>query len=128
MLRKAKSMHETGIAWDVLETAKQAAVRAGGPLATVCVRLGEMSGLVADSLSFAFDALKSQAGVPGARLVIEPIAVEAHCPKCGSKRLPEGELILWCMDCGTPMRVSSGEQMEIAWIEVDEAAETEPRL
>jgi Zn finger protein HypA/HybF involved in hydrogenase expression len=27
-------------------------------------------------------------------------------------------LILWCPDCGSPMRVVSGEQMEIAWIEV----------
>ena len=121
-------MHETGIAWDVLETAKQTAIGAGAPLLRVCVRLGEMSGVVADSLSFAFDALKIQAGVPGASLVIEPIKVEALCPKCGSKSLPEGELILWCMDCGTPMRLCSGEQLEIAWIEVDEAVQSEPRL
>lgn len=113
------TMHETGIAWDILETAGREAVRAGSPLSTVCVRLGELSGLAAESLTFAFDALKSQAGVPGVSLLIEPIPVEAVCPRCGSKRLPEGELILWCVDCGTPMRVCSGEQMEIAWIEVD---------
>lgn len=114
-------MHETGIAWDILETARQEAARAGAPLSTVCVRLGAMSGVVADALSFAFDALKSQSGVPGASLVIEPIPVEALCPKCGSRRLPEGELILWCIECGAPMRVCSGEQIEVAWIEVDDA-------
>ena len=114
-------MHETGIAWDILETARKEAARAGSRLSTVCVRLGEMSGVVAEALTFAFDALKSQAGVAEARLMIEPIPVEALCPQCGSNRLPEGELILWCMECGTPMRVCSGEQMEIAWIEVDDA-------
>jgi hydrogenase nickel incorporation protein HypA/HybF len=111
-------VHETGIAWDILETAKQEAARAGAPLATVGVRLGEMSGVVAEALRFAFEALRAEAGVPEAGLVIEPIPVEALCPKCGSTRRPEGDLILWCTDCGSPMRVVSGEQMEIAWIEV----------
>jgi hydrogenase nickel incorporation protein HypA/HybF len=119
-------VHETGIAWNILGTAKQEAARAGWPLSSVGVRLGRMSGVVADSLSFAFDALKSQAGVPQASLVIEPIPVEAVCPRCGSKKLPEGELILWCVECGAAMRVCSGEQMEIAWIEVDDAGRTEP--
>jgi hydrogenase nickel incorporation protein HypA/HybF len=112
------SVHETGIAWDILETARQEAARAGAPLATVGVRLGEMSGVFEEALRFAFEALRAEAGVPEAALVIEPIPVEALCPGCGSTRRPEGELILWCPDCGSPMRVVSGEQMEIAWIEV----------
>jgi hydrogenase nickel incorporation protein HypA/HybF len=111
-------VHETGIAWSILETAKQEAARAGAPLTAVGVRLGEMSGVVGEALSFAFEALRAEAGVPEAALVIEPIPVEALCPGCGSTRRPEGELILWCPDCGSPMRVVSGEQMEIAWIEV----------
>jgi hydrogenase nickel incorporation protein HypA/HybF len=111
-------VHETGIAWSILETAKQEAARAGTPLTAVGVRLGEMSGVVEEALRFAFDALRAEAGVPEAALVIEPIPVEALCPGCGSTRRPEGELILWCPDCGSPMRVVSGEQMEIAWIEV----------
>jgi hydrogenase nickel incorporation protein HypA/HybF len=115
---KAGRVHETGIAWSILETARQEAARAGAPLATVGVRLGEMSGVVGEALSFAFEALRAEAGVPEAELVIEPIPVEALCPGCGSTRRPEGDLILWCPDCGSPMRVVSGEQMEIAWIEV----------
>jgi hydrogenase nickel incorporation protein HypA/HybF len=115
---RSASVHETGIAWDILETARQEAARAGAPLATVGVRLGEMSGVVEEALRFAFEALRAEAGVPEAALVIEPIPVEALCPGCGSTRRPEGDLILWCPDCGSPMRVVSGEQMEIAWIEV----------
>jgi len=111
-------VHETGIAWEILETGKQEAARAGSPLKTVGVRLGEMSGVVGEALCFAFDALKGEAGVPGADLVIEPIPVEALCPGCSSTRVPEGDLVLWCPDCGSPMRIVSGEQMEIAWIEV----------
>lgn len=116
-------MHETGIAWSILETATAEAARAGGPLATVGVRLGEMSGVVAEALSFAFDALKVEAGVPDAALVVESVPVEALCPQCGSTTRPEGELILWCPECGSPMRIVSGEQMEIAWIEVHECAD-----
>jgi hydrogenase nickel incorporation protein HypA/HybF len=111
-------VHETGIAWEILETAKQEAARAGSPLIAVGVRLGELSGVVGEALCFAFDALKGEAGVPEADLVIEPIPVEALCPSCGSTRTPEGDLVLWCTDCGSPMRIVSGEQMEIAWIEV----------
>ncbi|MGD0577966.1 MAG: hydrogenase maturation nickel metallochaperone HypA [Bryobacteraceae bacterium] len=116
-------MHETGIAWSILETAKNEAARAGGPLARVGVRLGEMSGVVAEALCFAFDALKAEAGVADAALVVESVAVEALCPQCGSTTRPEGELILWCPGCGSPMRIVSGEQMEIAWIEVQESAD-----
>lgn len=119
-------MHETGIAWEILDTAKREAAQAGSPLNGVCVRLGEMSGVVAEALRFAFDALKNQCGVPEARLFIEPIEVEALCPRCGSSKLPEGELILWCAQCGTPMRVCSGEQMEIAWIEVEDVVAAAP--
>ena len=115
-------MHETGIAWSILETAKNEAARAGGPLTGVGVRLGEMSGVVAEALCFAFDALKAEAGVADAELVVEGVPVEALCPQCGSTTRPEGELILWCPGCGSPMRIVSGEQMEIAWIEVQTGA------
>ena len=118
-------MHETGIAWSILETAKKEAARAGAPLSAVGVRLGEMSGVVAEALSFAFDALKDEAGVPDAELVLERVPVEAQCPECGSTNRPEGELILWCTECGSPMRIVSGEQMQIAWIEVRDGAAPE---
>ena len=111
-------MHETGIAWSILEMANREAARAGAPLSAVGVRLGEMSGVVEEALSFAFDALKADAGAAQAELVVERVAVEALCPHCGSTTRPEGELILWCPHCGSPMRIVSGEQMEIAWIEV----------
>jgi hydrogenase nickel incorporation protein HypA/HybF len=74
-------VHETGIAWSILETAKQEAARAGTPLTAVGVRLGEMSGVVEEALRFAFDALRAEAGVPEAALVIEPIPVEALGPR-----------------------------------------------
>jgi len=59
-------VHETGIAWSILETAKLEAARAGAPLATVGVHLGEMSGVVEEALRFAFEALRAEAGVPEA--------------------------------------------------------------
>jgi hydrogenase nickel incorporation protein HypA/HybF len=111
-------MHESSIAWELLETAKGAA--AGAELERVCVRLGEMSGVVEEALRFAFDALKPQAGATGAELVIERIDVEVLCPQCGSRSRPEGELVLWCTACGAPMKVVNGEQMELLWVETAE--------
>ncbi len=102
--------------------ANREAARAGAPLSAVGVRLGEMSGVVEEALSFAFDALKAEAGAAGAELVVERVSVEALCPQCGSTTRPEGDLILWCPQCGSPMRIVSGEQMEIAWIEVQAPA------
>jgi hydrogenase nickel incorporation protein HypA/HybF len=108
-------MHETSIAWEILETARRAA--AGAELERVCVRLGGMSGVVEEALRFAFDALKPQAGAADAELVIERVAVEVLCPACGCRSRPEGDLVLWCPRCGAPMRVTSGEQLELAWVE-----------
>ena len=122
MDNKKFAMHETGIAWSILETAKKEAAKAGAPLSAVGVRLGEMSGVVAEALSFAFDAMKDEAGLPQVVLMLERVPVEVRCPDCGSTQRPEGELILWCPGCGSPMRVVSGEQMEIAWIEVRDGA------
>jgi len=120
--RRDCEVHETGIAWSILETARNEAARAGGPLSAVGVRLGEMSGVVAEALEFAFDALKAEAGLAAAELVVERVPVQALCPQCGSTARPEGELILWCPQCGSPMRIVEGEQMEIAWIEVQTGA------
>src|SRR5450759_765983 len=105
MFGRTGCVHEVGIAWEILERGKQEAARAGSPLKTVGVRLGEMSGVVAEALCFAFDALKGEAGVPEADLVIEPIPVEVLCRCCGSTKTPEGDLVLWCPDCGSPMRI-----------------------
>ena len=115
-------MHETGVAWSILETAKREAARNGGELARVGVRLGEMSGVVEEALRFAFEALRDDAGVAGAELEVERVAVEASCPECGCSQRPEGDLILWCPSCGAAMRITSGEQMELAWIELREGA------
>jgi hydrogenase nickel incorporation protein HypA/HybF len=116
-------VHETGIAWEILESAQREAAQAGAPLVRVGVRLGALAGVVEEALLFAFDALKTEAGAPGATLFIERVAIEAECRFCGARSQPAAELILWCPECGKPMRVVEGEQMEMAWIEVDQPGE-----
>jgi hydrogenase nickel insertion protein HypA len=110
-------MHETGIAWEILQTARNEAEARSATLAAVGVRVGVMSGVVAASLEFAFDALKSEAGAPEATLTIENVGLEAHCPGCNTICRPEPDLVLWCPSCGSPLHVCAGEELELAWIE-----------
>ena len=119
-------MHETGIAWQILETAQHEAHQTGGALSRVGLRLGVMSGVVAEALEFSFDVLKEQAGAPQACLEIERIDLAAECTVCGSTVAPEREVLLLCPACGAAMRITAGEEMELAWIEVEEPETVRP--
>ena len=62
-------MHEAGIAAEILEIARAQAVAHGkARVAEVTVRVGDMSGVVAEALEFAFEALR---GCPALGAVLE---------------------------------------------------------
>jgi hydrogenase nickel incorporation protein HypA/HybF len=119
-------MHEAGIASSVLEIAEEEARKRGArSIRLVKMRVGEFSGVVADSLEFAFDALKVETMASEARLEIEPIPLVAWCPRCRVARQPESNLVLWCPECSSPLEVTSGQELDVAFIEIEEADVTE---
>jgi hydrogenase nickel incorporation protein HypA/HybF len=106
-------MHETGIAAEILEIATAEAARHSQARVTeVTVRIGDMSGVVAEALEFAFEALR-QGAASQAKLEMKRIAVLARCEACAVETRPGADLVLWCESCGQPMKVLEGEELTV---------------
>src|SRR5438067_2459599 len=68
-------MHELSIAMSLIETICDELPRLGDPkIHAVHLRVGALSGVVADALTFAFDVAAEDSPVAGARLAIETSA------------------------------------------------------
>lgn len=116
-------MHEAGIAAEILNIAKaQAAAHGNMRVSEVAVRLGEMSGVVAEALEFAFEALRDGAAAR-ATLDIRRIPVLARCEECSVETRPGADLVLWCEQCGRPMKVLEGEELTVESVVLEDSEE-----
>ena len=114
-------MHELSVAQGILELvqhhvpeAQARAVRA------VTVRLGALSGIVADSLEFCFSAIVAGTPYGGAALAIERVPTRAACRDCLGEFGVE-ELVFRCPHCGGPrIRVVSGDELQVTCVELAE--------
>jgi hydrogenase nickel incorporation protein HypA/HybF len=114
-------MHELGIAQSILDIVQQYvpqgqehAVRA------VKVRIGEMAGVVADSLEFCFTALTHDTPLESARLEILRVPLQGQCGDCTNIFHIENAAFL-CPACGgLNIHLVSGRELDIAEIEMAE--------
>jgi len=112
-------MHELGIADSILNEVKgQARRRPGARIVAVGVKVGEMSGVNADTLASCFKTLVHDTELDGTRLEIERTHHRHWCPSC------EREFRVWNLDsrcaCGeTQTRFVAGDELEISYLEVD---------
>lgn len=109
-------MHELSLMTNLLNAAVVAA--GGEPVCAVCVRVGPLSGVVVESLRFAFDALSPGTPAQGARFDIEETAISFHCPRCNAEyATPVGSYN--CPSCGSPDgELRGGNELELVSIEV----------
>lgn len=71
-------MHEMGIAQSTLDAVrKEAALRPGYRVAKIVVRLGDLSGVDTESLSFCFDALVQGTDLDPLELVLDQVKGDA---------------------------------------------------
>ncbi|MCL5268687.1 MAG: hydrogenase maturation nickel metallochaperone HypA [Bacteroidetes bacterium] len=113
-------MHELSIAENIIEIVKETlASSGGGKLRSVKVRLGELAGVVPDSLDFCFTAITKGTPMEEAKLEIERTAIIAHCTGCGKDSTVEG-LIFKCPLCeSVNVGVISGNELQVVEIEID---------
>ena len=114
-------MHELSLAQNVLEIVQQY-LPADNAHAVRCVRMkvGELSGVVIDSLDFCFNALASGTPLQGVRLEIEQIPLRARCRKCSNVFRIENTLFR-CVACGsTDLEILSGRELQVTEIELDD--------
>ncbi len=83
------------------------------------LRVGEMSGVVADSLQFAFEALTPGTAAEGAKLEIEDVPAKFFCAKCNRDFIVQDHFPE-CPDCHEPSReMRAGRELEIASLEIE---------
>ena len=121
-------MHELSIAQRVLEIVNDS-LPAGEArsVASVNIKMGRMSGVVADSLAFCFEAIIHGTPLQGAILNIESVPFMLKCRTCNNCFESELGLVL-CPSCGDAhTSVISGTELQVVAIELhDEHLETDP--
>lgn len=116
-------MHELSIAQSVIEAVEQECASRGiGPVESVRLRIGRMSGVLPDSLRFCWDLVTQETSLAGAALDIVVTEPRLCCVSCG-RDLPFDTSIERCPHCGSPdMRVQGGTDLTIDSVEVEKAA------
>ena len=118
-------MHEVSLMQNLLRAVGSAASKQGdGPVTEIHLRIGKMAGVNRDSLKFSFDILSKGTITENAILVIEDVPFSVHCTDCGSDFNPD-DFTLRCPACGgTSIEITSGREMEIDYILVDDGSDS----
>ena len=114
-------MHELSIALEILDIVEKEAVRHGAAVVRqVNLRVGDLSGVETESLSFSFDAVKGEKDLTrDTVLEIEHLPVRIRCTPCDEVYTGTGPTVI-CPRCeGFDTMLLQGEELEIAEIEID---------
>ena len=114
-------MHELSIAESIIEIVKEnLSTNGGGEVRSVKVRIGELAGVILDSLDFCFTAITNGTPLEGARLEIERTNIITRCGDCGTDSEVKG-LVFQCPMCESiNIQVISGNELQVIEIEVDD--------
>ena len=111
-------MHEMGIVLEIYRTCREAVREHGtGRLQEVRIAVGELAAVEPDLLAFGWEAVTADTADAGARLEIEWCRADQRCPACNeAKERSEGSWLRLCPDCGTPLEVRGGDELDVLQI------------
>lgn len=112
-------MHELAIAQNILEIVRQSVPEAQAPdVKWIRIRVGTLSGVVADSLDFCFSAIVSETRMQQAALVIEQVPTVCRCKECG-QQFPIEDMAFVCPGCkSTELALIAGRELQVVEIEL----------
>ena len=113
-------MHEMGIAMEIIDIAEASipAEMQAVQVESVNLRIGKLSAIVPDSLTFCFSVAIKDTRLEGARLNIEEVPVVAVCQDCGAKWTID-EPAFSCRKCSSgSIEIISGKELDIVSIEI----------
>lgn len=112
-------MHELSIAQNIFALVKEN-VDDDAHVKNVYLKLGDISGVIPDSLEFCFDVITKGTELEEAKLIIEKIPVTAKCNKCVLEFSVEN-LFFLCPECGSSdIKILTGTDMQVTEIEIDD--------
>jgi len=111
-------VHEMGIALEVYRTCREVVeANGGGRLQQARLAVGELSAVEPELLVFAWEAVVADSPDVGSELVIEWRPAVQHCSACGEvKERAEGSWLRLCPDCGLPLQISGGDELDVLQI------------
>jgi hydrogenase nickel incorporation protein HypA/HybF len=113
-------MHEVSIAQGMLDLAIDSCQKQGYEgIESIRVKIGKASGVVPDSLLFAFEALKPGTIAEKAVLTIVEVPVSGFCDTCNKDFTVDEKYVISCPLCGgKSFRVETGRELNIDELEV----------
>ncbi len=117
-------MHELSLAAGILDIVQQyVPTGQADRVRAVRVRVGEIAGVVADSLDFCFGAIVADTPYASAFLDIERVPARGTCGDCG-RAVDVSTLRFLCPFCGSlAVTVASGEELQVIDVEFLDAVE-----
>lgn len=114
-------MHELAIAQAIIERAEAASARNGGGRVTkIGLRIGAISGVEPDALSFGIEALTKATPFEGVVLEIEQPKRRQRCTACAHEFGPDG-FVVACPACGDPSsECVAGKELDVTFFEVED--------
>ncbi|MFH5879864.1 hydrogenase maturation nickel metallochaperone HypA [Arthrobacter sp. NA-172] len=108
-------MHELSITQSLVDAVLD---RTGERTVTVVnLRIGPLSGVLADAMRFCFDIVSADTPLAGAQLRIDEPRGLAHCKKCG-EQFELTDLIMLCPCGSADVEVLSGRELMVLSVEV----------
>lgn len=113
-------MHELSFAENIVDIIHQSVPRNElQDVRVVRLKIGALSGVVADSLDFCFTAISAETPLVKARLEIEQIPFAVRCNVCRKTFVNDIGFVV-CPECGAiDTTVVSGRELQITEIELD---------
>ncbi len=115
------AMHELSIASAILERAKAASEENGGVRVTkVGLRIGEISGVETDALTFGLEALSKDTPLQGVLVEVEFCKRRQRCTACATEFEPEG-FSATCPAChGDESVCIAGKELDVMFFELED--------
>ena len=114
------TIHELSIAQSLLAIVQDESKKHGVSRVTrVHVRIGTLSAIVPEALSFSFEVISERTVAEGAALDIEVVSARGRCDDCNIDFKIDTSLFL-CPQCGgIASEIISGKELEITHIEAE---------
>jgi len=107
-------MHELSIAQSILDIIMEEMRKHNVErIASVRLKIGEMSAVVPESLTFCWSIVTKDTPAEGSRLDIVSLPIQAKCISCGNVFIVENYVYV-CPDCGSgDLAILSGKELQI---------------
>jgi hydrogenase nickel incorporation protein HypA/HybF len=120
-------MHELSIAQSVIDIAEAIAKEQNARhVHAIKVRLGEFTTIAREALEFAFEVARRGSVAENATLEIEIVPMVIQCVMCGRIAEAVRAICLLCPQCGLPVKIVSGEELEVEYIDLERESESVP--